>query len=189
MSAAMSTTQTTPPTEAWFSFVGVLDLQIARTFISHFTDAIGAQIKRVHLLIQSPGGNANEGIFLFEYLQSLPIEVLAYNCGHVGSAAVTAYLGAHKRIVSPHATFMVHKATTPHGAIYNAPTAQAVVDNLKVENGRIEAILKERVKLTRKQVRIFNSPADVILTAQEAIETGMAHEIGHFKPTIPLRNI
>jgi ATP-dependent Clp protease, protease subunit len=186
---ALSTTiRLMPHTEVWLTFVGILDLPITRVLVGEFTAAVAAQVERLHLLIQSPGGNVNEGVFLFNYINALPIEVVAYNCGHIGSAAVTAYLGAKKRIVSPNATFLVHKASSATGNSGGVEQMNATVRSLAIDDARTEALLKGELRLSRKQLASFSRSA-LTLSAQDAIAVGAAHEIGHFKPSGLLRNV
>jgi len=81
-----------PPNDVWLAFAGVLDLHIARALVAELNNALVAGVERVHLLLQSPGGSVNEGVFLFNYFNALPIEILAYYCGFIGSAAATRTL-------------------------------------------------------------------------------------------------
>jgi len=72
---------------------------------------------RLHILFQSSGGTIGDGICLYNFLRKSPIEIILYNSGIVSSIAVISYLGAAKRIVSQHATFMIHRSTAPPGTI------------------------------------------------------------------------
>src|SRR5438128_12376390 len=65
----------------------------------------------IHLLFQSGGGCTPEGIALYSYFKTFPIDLHLYNVGGVASAALTAFAGAKYRYASTHATFLFHKAT------------------------------------------------------------------------------
>lgn len=95
--------------EIWVTFAGIIEISIVRAAFALFRDAVADGVKTVHLLIHSPGGNVSDGVVLHSYFKSLPLELIAYNSGHVASAATTVFLGARRRIVSPHGTFVVHK--------------------------------------------------------------------------------
>lgn len=52
---------------------------------------------------------------------------------------------------------------------------------LKVEDNRVESILKERTKLTDEQWAHLDRH-DLWLSAQEAVEVGVADEVAEFTP-------
>ena len=178
----------TPFPSAWLTFVGVLDLQIARTLVAEFTNAITAGVQRVHLLIQSPGGNVNEGVFLFNHLSSLPIEVITYNSGHVGSAATIAYLGATKRIATKDATFLIHRARASASYAGNADEMAASAASLQLDDWRMSSIVESRVALTKRQLKTIVT-TDLVLSCEDAIVAGLVHEIGVFQPEGLLRSV
>lgn len=177
-----------PLSEAWLTFVGVLDLPAARALTAEFANAAAAGIGRVHFLIQSPGGSVSEGVFLFNFISQLPLDVVAYNCGHVGSASVTAYLGAKRRVVSPNGTFLIHRARAAPGNVGHAGFMSAAANSLVIDDARTAAILSEHIQLTPPQQEIA-AAADLTLSALEAVASGIAHETGYFKPNGILRTV
>lgn len=172
-----------PITEAWVAFAGILDLPISRGFVNIFTKAIHDNIKTLHLLIQSQGGDVNEGIFLYNLIQGLPMDVIAYNCGFVGSAATTAYLGAKKRVVSKNGAFMIHKVTAGmvRAANATANSLPALTNSVILDDARSERILQSHLTLTPEQWTV-HAMADLHLSADEAVTAGLAHEVGEFAP-------
>lgn len=174
--------------EVWFTFAGVLDTQVTRSVFTIFANAIKDGISTVHFLIHSPGGNVNDGIALFNYFDSIPIELVAYNSGSVASAAAIAYLGAHKRIVCESGAFMIHHSTGMVGNVATGKRLQSVVDSLHIDDARLMNILNSRIKLTDEQQGIL-AVADLHLDAKQSVECGIAHEIGQFIPKGPLYNI
>lgn len=89
--------------------------------------------KRVHLLFQSSGGSVGDGIFLHNFFKNCPIDVAVYNAGTVASIGVVAFLGAKTRIVSKHATFMVHPSTNAPQPVNTADRLKAVVESLRLD--------------------------------------------------------
>jgi ATP-dependent protease ClpP protease subunit len=175
--------------EIWVTCVGVLDVPIARSFSQLLVNAASDSVTRIHALIQSPGGTVNEGIFLYEFFKSFPVEVVTYNGGHVGSAALLAYLGARKRIVSPHGTFLMHRTKPAPVNTWSLPHIQTIVDGLHIEDARTEAVLKAASNLTRNHWDIFSSGCDLTLDAKTAIEVGIAHGLGSFTPSGPMYSL
>lgn len=171
--------------EIWLIFVGVLDLPIARGFAHTLNGAITDGVTKVHLLMHSPGGAVSDGVLLFNLLQSLPIDVVAYNCGNVSSAAAIAYLGAKKRIVSPNGTFLFHRTKPAPGNVGHLPVLTAVADSVAMDDERTEAIIRGAATLTPEQWTVF-AHADLTLNATAAVSAGIAHEIGAFAPNGPI---
>ena len=174
-----------PEKEIWISFVGILDLTISRNLSHLIINAAKDNVSRVHLQIQSPGGLINDGIFLFNFFSSLNIDVFAYNCGHIGSASATAYLGAKRRFVSDNGTFLFHRAKPLPSNTGTAPVLQSVVAALAIDDARTEAAIRSKANLLPQQWLIFNQ-SDLTIDAATSISVGVAHEIGYFIPKGPL---
>lgn len=177
------------PKEIWVTCVGVLDVQIAKSFSQLLVNAASDNVTRIHALIQSPGGTINEGIFLYEFFRSFPVEVVAYNAGHIGSASLSAYLGARKRYVCSNGTFLVHRSKPAPVNTWTLPYIQTIVDGLQIEDARTEAVLRSNSRLTEKQWSIFFSGCDLTLDANTAIDVGIAHAIGSFMPAGPMYSL
>jgi ATP-dependent Clp protease, protease subunit len=175
--------------EIWVTWVGELNVQIARAFSQLLVNAASDQVTRIHALIQSPGGTINEGIFLHEFFKSFPVEVVAYNAGHIGSASLAAYLGARKRYVCANGTFLIHRAKPAPVNTWSLPHIQAIVDGLKIEDARTEAVLRSAASLTQAQWDLFSSGCDLTLDARTAIEVGIAHGLGSFTPAGPMYSL
>lgn len=182
-------TQHAATKEIWVTCVGELDVKIARSFSQLLVNAASDHVTRIHALIQSPGGTINEGIFLHEFFKSFPVEVVAYNGGHIGSASLSAYLGARKRVVSPHGTFLIHRAKPAPVNTWSLPHIQTVVDGLQIEDARTEAVLRSASSLTQTQWDVFFSGCDLTLDATTAIEVGIAHGLGSFAPAGPMYSL
>jgi ATP-dependent protease ClpP protease subunit len=81
-----------------------------------------------------------------QLFRSLPISFTLYNTGSVASVAVIAYLGAHERKVSTHATFMLHRAyANPQAA--TADRIQSIAKNLTLDDKRTKAIIRKHLNL------------------------------------------
>ena len=172
--------------QIWVTCVGVLDVQIARSFAQLLVNAASDNVTRIHTLIQSPGGTINEGIFLYEFFKSFPVEVVAYNGGHIGSASLSAYLGARKRYVCSNGTFLVHRTKPAPVNTWTLPHIQTIVDGLQIEDARTEAVLRSASSLTQEHWNVFFSGCDLTLDANAAIEVGIAHGLGSFTPAGPM---
>jgi ATP-dependent Clp protease, protease subunit len=182
-------TQQLATKEIWVTCVGELDVRIARSFSQLLVNAASDHVTKIHALIQSPGGTINEGIFLYELFRSFPVEVVAYNGGHIGSASLSAYLGARKRYVCANGTFLIHRAKPAPVNTWSLPHIQTIVDGLQVEDARTEAVLRSESSLTETQWNVFRSGCDLTLDATTAIEVGLAHGLGSFAPAGPMYSL
>ena len=183
------TTNPPPTKEIWVTCVGILDVQIARAFSQLLVNAASDQVTRIHTLIQSPGGTINEGMFLYEFFKTFPVEVVAYNGGHIGSASLSAYLGARKRYVCATGTFLIHRSKPAPVNTWSLPHIQTVVDGLQIEDARTEALLRSASNLTQQHWDIFFSGCDLTLDATTAIAVGLAQGLGSFTPAGPMYSL
>jgi ATP-dependent protease ClpP protease subunit len=174
--------------EIWVTFAGILDTAIVRGFFGLFRDAHAEGVETIHVYIHSPGGGVGDGVALYNYFNSLPMNILAYNSGTVASAAVTAYLGAKRRIVAPTGTFMVHKTVAAIPNVATVSRLQAAAGSVALDDIRTEAILRECVTFSDDQWQTHHL-ADLTLSAEESVQCGIAHEIGLFAPRGRLFNI
>ena len=97
------------PTEVFATFVGLIDQSALQRIFAGLTLAMTNKVRRVHLLFRTTGDTVGDGVCLYNYLRSLPIEISLYNVGTVASIGALAYLGAKVRKTSTSATFMLHR--------------------------------------------------------------------------------
>ena len=69
-------------------------------------------VKDIHFLFQSSGGYVGDGICLYNFLKTPPIDLTIYNAGSVQSISLIAFLGAKKRKTSPRSVFMMHRTSS-----------------------------------------------------------------------------
>jgi ATP-dependent Clp protease, protease subunit len=168
------------PSEIWAVFCGPIDQNAVQKIFQGFATAMSANVKKAHLLFQSTGGMVGDGICLYNYFQALPLELTIYNAGAVQSIAVVAYLGAHKRKTSARATFMIHRTMySPQPAdAYHLEIATNIVT---LDDRRTDSILRDHIKLSDDQWANLGRH-DLTFSAEEAVNIGMANEIGEFTP-------
>ena len=168
------------PDDAYTVFCGYIDQYSIQRIATNLGVASNQKRKRVHLAFQSTGGVIGDGIFLYNYFKSYPIDLILYNIGQISSVAVIAYLAAGTRITNAHATFMVHNATSP--AVAQTPeTLKAAQHSLKIDNERMLEILKSRVSVTKTQWSRLRHK-ELWFTATDAVRSGIATSIGDFSP-------
>lgn len=167
--------------EAWVTFSGPIDNVSVQKFFVNFASATANKIDTVHLLLHSLGGYVSDGVCLYNYLKSLPINIVAYNVGNVSSIAVIIYLAANKRVCASNATFMIHKSHSSPAQGQTSANLKAIADSLDIDNIRTESILKEHLIIPEDKW-LLHERGDLVITANEAVAFNIAHEIGQFAP-------
>ncbi|MCW5787099.1 MAG: ATP-dependent Clp protease proteolytic subunit [Nitrospira sp.] len=178
------------PTEIYASLAGNVDAQMVQRIFGGFSIAVNQGVKTVHLLVHSGGGLIGDGIGIYNYLRKLPLDVVAYNGGTVASIAVLIFLAAKTRKASKTATFMIHRSHWVANIPSTTDTLEAMSSMLKIDDGRVEEILKENINLPDEKWRLHQK-ADLTITASEALKYGLIHEISDFQvpPGHQLHNV
>ena len=162
----------------YLTFSAHIDQFAVQRFFATIAGAMHDGFTEAHILMQTIGGNVADGVCLYNYFKSLPIEISIYNCGSISSAGVTAYLGGDNRFITPTGTFMIHRASAVfQGA--NSDAVQARIPSLIMDDERTEMILRECIELTDEQWSVHKA-ADLWLNANGALDAKIATEIGSF---------
>ncbi len=144
--------------------------------------------KDIHIYINSPGGEVNAGLGIYDCMQYVSPAVSTICMGQAASmAAILLAAGARgKRYVLPHARVMIHQ---PHGGV------QGQASDIHIH---AEEILKLRRKMneilashTGKDVEIIekDSDRDRFLSAEEAVAYGLVDSImaRHQRPNLRVK--
>lgn len=174
--------------EVWQIFAGEINNAAFSRLAAHLAGAKQANMARIHLLIQSAGGFVGDGIAMYNLLLNLPVDVASYNAGSVESIALLPYLAGKRRLVSQSATFLIHKThvQVPGRATGSVLAAAAEAADLHDQN--VEAVLRRHLSMPEAKWKVHGE-RDLLVSATEAVEYGIAHEIADFKPNGPLFNI
>lgn len=162
-------------------FVDDINQGTASRIVNGITSAIAARSKHIHVMFQSWGGFAGDGVMLYNFFRSLSvIDLTLYNSGQLCSGAVTAYLGAKHRVASPRSIFMIHKShNSPQFA--TAAKMDRVAKCLALDDERSESIWRDHVKMP-EELWQQEQHHDLHLTGGQALEFGIATELGEFAP-------
>jgi ATP-dependent Clp protease protease subunit len=171
--------------EMWATYCGDIDAANTAKLIKGLTTVASQGTKRIHLLFQSWGGYVGDGVFLYNSLKKIGIEVILYNAGQVASAATLVFLGANGRKTTANAIFMIHKASSNPNAS-GVGKLKAVANNLDLDDARVEAILRAHLSLP-KEMWIQFTYHDVYLSGADAVNYGMADEIAEFSPPLGVK--
>ena len=170
-----------PPEEIYLTFTGSIDRTAVTSFSTTFTMLAAGKVKRAHLLLHSDGGAIDDGIFLHNFLNGIPLHLTTYDAGCIGSIALLPYLAGTHRCMSPSATLMMHPV---HRGVSNsaleAKDTLEILKSIRRDDSRIDGILAAvplPLPLRRARQR-----GRVVLTAGECVAAGLAHEIRDWAP-------
>ena|SRR5713101_1421891 len=169
------------PKEVYGTFAGPIDQQAVQRFFYNFGLAVTNGVGRVHLLIQSNGGFVDDGISIYNYLANLPIEVISYNEGTVQSIAVLPYLAGKIRRCADNATFLLHKTTFNVPVDATAELLRGRAQAAESSDKRTDNILHASIQLSEEKWALRDK-FGLTLSADEAAQAGLVHEIRHFTP-------
>ncbi|MEJ0075550.1 MAG: ATP-dependent Clp protease proteolytic subunit [Alphaproteobacteria bacterium] len=171
---------TSLPGTVYTTFAGPIDQQSLPRIFHNFAAATQRGVKVLHLLFQSTGGLIGDGISLYNYLRTVPLDLHIYNTGSVHSIAVLGYLAGKHRYISATGSFMIHKVYFPTHPAGDASRFKAVADALVADDARIEAILRAHTNIPAEKWALYQNQ-DVIFDAQQAVQCGIAHSIQEFQ--------
>jgi ATP-dependent Clp protease protease subunit len=186
----MSEEPTKPGADAYFTLSGDVNSDMVHRVFEAVSSMSEAGIETAHVLLQSNGGYVSDGLCLYNYLSNAPIKFVMYNAGAVASIAVILFLAGSRRYASETARFMVHKshATAAPGARPDA--LNIIVEGLRADDARTEAILRKHIELTPEQWAIHQY-SDLHLTSRDARTARVISEVADFAPPrgVHIRNI
>jgi ATP-dependent protease ClpP protease subunit len=165
---------------AYYAFTGVIDSNGATRIAAALNLAANSGADAAYLCLSSPGGLVADGVFLYNHMRALPIQVITHNTGTVSSIAVAVFVGAGVRYCSAHSNFMIHPTTI--GPFKEGVPWMKLESSLKAalaEDQRIEQILRERATVPDNLLndRRFR---DVNINASDAVQYRIASEVREF---------
>jgi ATP-dependent protease ClpP protease subunit len=166
-----------PAKTAYFGFSGLIDPGGVTRICSALNHAANNNFDQVHLCINSAGGYVGDGVYLYNHIRAMPIEVVTHNTGSVSSIAVAVFLGARKRICSRLSTFMIHPTSmmSQHEGM-SWERLQASLGAALADDQRTEDILRERTTLPDDLLQA-RRVKDVHITSQDALKFGIVNSV------------
>jgi ATP-dependent Clp protease protease subunit len=150
----------------WFGGVGADE--IARK-LEEFPDA-----KSIRLRINSPGGDAFDGVAIMNLLRQHKADVEAFVDGYAASAATIIAMAADTVHMGTASMFMIHEPwTCSYG---NAGDLRSTADFLDKLNDGIVDLYKNRSGLSEERVREMLE-AETWMSAQETVDNGFADDV------------
>lgn len=138
----------------------------------------------IYFLFSSSGGLIEPGVALYNFLRSLPVELVMHNTGSIDSIANVIFLAGETRYAAVNSSFLFHGGTWTFPANTTLLRSQLaeVLSNLDSCETKISGIITERTKLTAPDMRALFSQGES-KDAKFALDKGIISEI--INPSIP----
>ncbi|MCD7884674.1 MAG: ATP-dependent Clp protease proteolytic subunit [Lachnospiraceae bacterium] len=136
--------------------------------------------KPIDVLINSPGGEINAGMLIYDVIQSSKAPVRIFCVGQAYSmAAVLLACGNHGRYMLPHSETMIHEPLLGNRVGGNSSSIKSISDSLMESKRKMNRILAKHTGKSEEEVEQATS-YDHYLTPEESVEFGLCDEIVSF---------
>lgn len=132
----------------------------------------------LNLIINSPGGDLNSAFALIDVMKGSVIPVHTLGIGQISSCGILTFMSGTKghRVLTPNTSILSHQYSW--GSYGKSHELIATVKEFELTSARMMALYKHCTGLTETKIREVLLPAhDVWLTAQEAVDLGVADTI------------
>jgi ATP-dependent Clp protease protease subunit len=157
---------------------GAIDNEIANLVIAQmlFLEAENPE-KDVSLYLNSPGGDISAGLAIYDTMQYIRPSIATYCVGQAASmAAVLLAAGAKgKRTVLPNSRVLIHQPWV-QGLGGQQTDVQIHAEDLLRMREKLDEVLAKHTGKSQEEVH-RDTERDRILTAEEAIEYGLADQV------------
>lgn len=138
----------------------------------------------IKLFINSPGGDVNQALAIFDIIQGSPAPVVLYCVGEAFSAAaIILAAGKHGRYITPNSNVMLHQPLISGGVIGNCTAIQATSERLMQTKARINTILAHATGHTVQEIDEA-SAYDHFFSPEEAVDFNLVDRIMSFSEMI-----
>jgi len=152
-------------------------------FVQEFS-AAEKDASRINIRINSPGGIIEEGLPIYNAINSCKVETHAYIDGIAYSMAAIIALAADTVHIAPNGLFLLHNASG--WAAGNAKDFRATADDLDRYDSALATSIVSKTGLTEDQVKEkWFDYEDHLMTAQEAFDNKLVDIITDNKADIP----
>ncbi|MGN7392824.1 head maturation protease, ClpP-related [Peribacillus frigoritolerans] len=134
----------------------------------------GVTASTIRIKLNSGGGDAFDGIEIYNYLKDLSAHVIVEVTALAASAASIIAMGADELIMRTGSNLMIHEAAT--FAYGTKSDIQKTMNALETIDESIVSIYKQRTGLSSEEIRNMIE-AETWLTAEEALEKGFVDSI------------
>ena len=157
---------------------GTIDLDMANQFLSQLLYLEQESEEPVTIYINSPGGEVNAGLVIYDAIQGSNLEINMICTGMAASMAAILLAGGQKgnRYILEHSKVMIHEPLLANGVGGSATSIKNISESILETRKIVNGILAEH---TGKSIEEINEATsfDNYMNAKEAIEFGICDAI------------
>lgn len=157
---------------------GEINTQMANDFISQFMYLENESKELITIYINSPGGEVNAGLMIYDVLQGTKLQVNMICTGLAASMAAVLLAGGQsgRRYILPHSKVMIHEPLLSSGVGGSATSIKHISESILETKDIVNGIL---AKHTGKTLEEINEATrfDNFMNAKESIEFGMCDRV------------
>ncbi|MCR5595755.1 MAG: ATP-dependent Clp protease proteolytic subunit [Lachnospiraceae bacterium] len=157
---------------------GSIDSEMADNFLSQLLYLEQDPTKPVTIYINSPGGEVNAGLMIYDVIQGSKLDITMVCTGLAASMAAILLAGGRKgkRLILKHSKVMIHEPLISNGVGGSATSIKNISDSILETRETVNGILAGH---TGKSVDEINEATafDNFMNAQEAIDFGICDAI------------
>ena len=157
---------------------GRIDAEMADAFLSQFLYLEQESSEPVTIYINSPGGEVNAGLLIYDTVQGSVLEVNMICAGMAASMAAVILAGGQPghRFMLPHSKVMIHEPLIEGGVGGSATSIKNISESILETRKIINGILAKHTGKTVEEIDAATS-FDNIMNALEAQEFGICDDI------------
>lgn len=131
----------------------------------------------INVIINSPGGEVNAGLMIYDIIQSSSVPLKTYCAGRAYSMAALLFAsGNHGRYMLPHAELMLHEPILGSHVTGNASSIRSISDSLIETRKILNSILAKHTGRSEDEIEKATA-FDHYFSPEESIEFGLADKI------------
>ncbi len=148
------TSAPTPAQIVYISFSAEINADTTESLLSYVAQVVNQGVRRVYLLLSTPGGTLMHGLTVYNVLRGLPILLTTHNVGSVNSIGNMVFLAGNPRYSCPHSTFMFHgmESDATQGTHFEEESPRDKIRRVRSNQARVCAIIEERTRLGRNEI-------------------------------------
>lgn len=157
---------------------GSIDSNTANNLLSQFLYLENEPDKEVDLYINSPGGEVNAGLMIYDILQGTKIPVNIICTGIAASMAAVILAGGKKgrRFILPHSKTMIHEPLIANGVGGSATSIKNISESILETKSICNEILSKHTGKSIEEIDKATS-FDNFMNAKESVEFGICDKI------------
>lgn len=157
---------------------GPIDEKTVYTFTAQMLYLMEDEQSEIDIYINSPGGEVNSGLAVYDLIQSCRAPINMYCIGMAASMGALIFAGGRegRRYILPHSKVMIHEPLIPNGVGGSASSIKSTADSILKTRELLNGILAKHSGKTLEEINKATDH-DNFMTAEEAIEFGLCDKV------------